>query len=263
VEGLSKFQNIEELFNSVKNFCDESIENAEQDGVDAKITLSDYLENIVLLSAVEREESSENTEDTNNKITLMTVHSSKGLEFPYVYIAGMEENLFPSGSDILPSEIEEERRLFYVALTRAKKAISLSFAANRMRWGKSESNSVSRFVREIDPQYIDGDVSMKSSRAESNVAMVRAFTSQFSRPTRTPLPSRPATNTTVTSAKISSEVASISSLKVGQRVHHDRFGLGVILAFEDSGANQKAIVEFSTGEKRTLLLKYAKLHSVE
>ncbi len=166
VESQSRAANVEELLNSVKGFVEdrqnqyreELLADSDIDDVDSiaeselpVVTLSDFLEDISLLSAVDMAD-----EDASNKITLMTVHSSKGLEFPYVYVAGMEENIFPSGgmfSD--PSQIEEERRLFYVALTRAKVAVNLSFATTRMRNGKHEQNSPSRFVKEIDSQYID------------------------------------------------------------------------------------------------------------
>lgn len=165
VEGQSRFANMEELLNGVKLFIEErNAEYAEDmiaeekimSGDDLKaedyptVTLSEYLENITLISAADVSD-----EETANRVALMTVHTSKGLEFPYVYIAGMEENLFPSGGLLASeSDIEEERRLFYVAVTRAKEEVSLSFAKTRMRNGKSESNSPSRFIREIDSQYI-------------------------------------------------------------------------------------------------------------
>ena len=133
------------------------------------VTLGDFLENVSLLSAVDMEDE----EETSNKIALMTVHSSKGLEFPYVFVTGMEENLFPSGGFLATeSEIEEERRLFYVAMTRAKKAVVFSFASTRMRNGKHESNSPSRFVREVDPQYISNpltaDIDLDDDRDEES-----------------------------------------------------------------------------------------------
>ena len=127
---------------------------------DDVITLSDYIENFTLLSAAEKTDDDSNDD---NRISLMTVHSSKGLEFPYVYVAGMEENLFPSGSDITPTDIEEERRLFYVAITRAEREVTLSFASIRHRYGKEEFNQVSRFVKEIDRQWLDGDVPTSSA----------------------------------------------------------------------------------------------------
>ena len=158
IEGLSRVANLDELINSVAQFVEERREEAEDfleenasEG-EPVFTLDDFLENVSLLSNVDVSED----EDTNNKVALMTVHSSKGLEFPYVFIAGLEENLFPSVSMLSArSEVEEERRLFYVAVTRAKKAVALAFAGTRMRNGKHESNAPSRFLKEIDPQYIE------------------------------------------------------------------------------------------------------------
>ncbi|MBO4757065.1 MAG: ATP-dependent helicase [Bacteroidales bacterium] len=127
------------------------MEDSTPEAIIPVVTLGEFLENISLLSNVDMAEE----EDTNNKVALMTAHSAKGLEFPYVYIAGMEENLFPSANMLSSSfEIEEERRLFYVAVTRAKKAVALSFATTRMRNGRHESNSPSRFIREIDQKYL-------------------------------------------------------------------------------------------------------------
>ena len=166
VEGQSRFSNVEELLNSVKAYVEEQRgdyrnslveDGAVQDASlvpDAelpRVTLADYLENVSLLSNVDVAE-----DETNNKVALMTVHTAKGLEFPYVFVAGMEVNLFPSGGWMAtPSDLEEERRLFYVALTRAKRAVSLSFAQTRMRNGKHESNAPSRFLKELAPQYLD------------------------------------------------------------------------------------------------------------
>ena len=156
IEGMSRVANLDELINSVAQFVEERKEEAEdyaaEGGEVGPFTLDDFLENVSLLSNVDVSDD----EDTNNKVALMTVHSSKGLEFPYVFVAGMEENLFPSLSMLSSkNEIEEERRLFYVAVTRAKKAVRLSFAGTRMRNGKHESNAPSRFIKEIDPQYIE------------------------------------------------------------------------------------------------------------
>ena len=159
IEGQSRLANVDELINSVAVFVEERQEEAEESGEDLSgvvFTLDDFLENVSLLSNVDVSED----EDTNNKVSLMTVHSSKGLEDPYVYIAGLEENLFPSLS-LLSSkqDIEEERRLCYVAVTRAQKAVTLSFSSSRMRNGKHESNSPSRFIKEIDPVFIENPLS--------------------------------------------------------------------------------------------------------
>ena len=152
IEGQARAANVEELINSVQTFVEEREEEMDEPDENAVFTLDDFLENVSLLSNVDVQDD----EDTNNKIALMTVHSAKGLEFPYVFVAGLEENLFPSGSMLLSrQDIEEERRLFYVAVTRAKTAVALSFANTRMRNGKHESNAPSRFIREIDPEYLE------------------------------------------------------------------------------------------------------------
>ena len=123
--------------------------------------VDDYLENVSLLSNVDVSD-----EESANKVALMTVHTAKGLEFPYVYVTGMEENLFPSGGWLLtPQDLEEERRLFYVAITRAKRVVTVSFAQTRMRNGKHESNSPSRFLREIAPQYLDHPLTREDMEA--------------------------------------------------------------------------------------------------
>lgn len=178
IEGQSRFANIEELLNGIKLFIEErNAEYAEDMIAEEKImsqddlndddypmvTLSSYLENITLISAADVSD-----EETANRVGLMTVHTSKGLEFPYVYIAGMEENLFPSGGLLASeSDVEEERRLFYVAVTRAKKEVSLSFATTRMRNGKSESNAPSRFITEIDRQYIANPIDPDEDSSDS------------------------------------------------------------------------------------------------
>jgi DNA helicase-2/ATP-dependent DNA helicase PcrA len=166
IEGQSRTANVEELLNSVKNYIEErqnelfeemQAEGLVEDGVELSatdlpvVTLGDYLENVSLLSAVDVNDD----ENGTNRVALMTIHSSKGLEFPYVYVAGMEENIFPSGGFLASeSEIEEERRLCYVAMTRAGKVLQFSFAATRTRNGKHESNSPSRFIREVDVKFI-------------------------------------------------------------------------------------------------------------
>ena len=165
IEGQARAANVQELLDSVMgyveevrgDFCNELVEDGKYDDPSAVpeselplVPLPDFLENISLLSSVDVAE-----DETSNKVALMTVHSAKGLEFPYIFVAGMEENLFPSGGwNLTEAELEEERRLFYVALTRAKEAVSLTFAQTRTRNGKHESNAPSRFLREIAPQYL-------------------------------------------------------------------------------------------------------------
>ena len=159
IEGMARTSNLDELLNSVQAFKEERLDDIlsdmdvpDPDLIGHPITLADFLETTSLLSNADTADDDENG---SNKVALMTVHSAKGLEFPYVYIAGAEENLFPSGGMMAsPADVEEERRLFYVALTRAKKAVAVSFASTRMRNGKHESNAPSRFVREIDSEYL-------------------------------------------------------------------------------------------------------------
>lgn len=164
IEGQARFANIEELLNSVTVFVEDRREEMREEtgdggaGILSPVTLDEFLENSALLSNVDV--AGDEEEDGNNKVALMTVHSAKGLEYPYVFVTGMEENLFPSGGMMAsPADIEEERRLFYVALTRAGKSVTLSFAGTRMRNGQHSSNPPSRFIKEIDSRHIENPLS--------------------------------------------------------------------------------------------------------
>lgn len=273
-EGLARFENVEELFSSIKEYSEEEAEMRQilsQDGeqpVVRIVTLNDYLENIYMLSEAEKDDTQDPDREQTNKIVLMTVHAAKGLEFPYVYIAGMEENLFPSESmNDTPDKIEEERRLFYVALTRAEKAVTVSYAQNRRKWGSTETTRPSRFLREIDRQYYAVEPDSDANRydpfpqtrfRQSDFETYRRHTpAQPVRPTPTPIPTPP---THTPSPGFSP--SPISALQVGQRVEHDRFGYGIILSLEGDGPNKKAVVEFDGGSRKTLLLKFAKLRIV-
>jgi DNA helicase-2/ATP-dependent DNA helicase PcrA len=306
IEGQSRTANVEELLNSVKNFIEErqseifeemQAEGLVSDGVELTaadlpvVTLGDYLENVSLLSAVDIEDD----EESSNKVTLMTVHSSKGLEFPYVYVAGMEENIFPSGGFMASeSEIEEERRLFYVAMTRAKKAVAFSFAQTRTRNGKHESNSPSRFVKEVDSQYIANPLSSlvddadeqprqsfggwgKSYPSKSGYAYgqssrpqveKRSFPRQLERrpePARRPepMPVRRPQSVPARVADVDFEPTPILQLKAGQRIEHNRFGYGMIMEISGDITDLKAKIAFDDHGEKTLLLKYAKIRTVD
>ncbi len=262
VEGQSRFSNVEELLNSVKLFTEDSEDN---------LTLGDYLENVSLLSNADVAD-----DETSNKVALMTVHTAKGLEFPYVFVAGMEENLFPSGGWLLtPQDLEEERRLFYVALTRAKKAVSLSFASTRMRNGKHESNSPSRFLRELAPQYLDNPLRRDEiNRVGADDEDFGSYGLRWKQPATTlrtahPLqPSRPpAAVTTPVSAKppvIDENFVpdSMTSFRVGERVEHNRFGAGKILEITGQVPDMKAKIAFDKYGEKLLLLKFAKLRHI-
>ncbi|MBQ7623387.1 MAG: UvrD-helicase domain-containing protein [Bacteroidales bacterium] len=169
IEGQARFANVEELINSVASFEEEREEEVEEAGGDPSaqvFTLPEFLENVALLSNVDASE--EREEDGDNKVALMTVHSAKGLEFPHVFVAGMEDNLFPGQTALSnPAELEEERRLFYVAVTRACRTVTLSYAVTRMRNGRHESYPVSRFLREIDPKYLDSRIGREVPGASS------------------------------------------------------------------------------------------------
>ena len=278
IEGQSRTANVEELLNSVKNHVEERhsemFEEMQADGTVADgvelaetdlpvVVLGDYLENVSLLSSVDVNDD----ENGSNKVTLMTVHSSKGLEFPYVYVAGMEENIFPSGGFMATeSEVEEERRLFYVAMTRAKKAVNFSFASTRMRNGKHESNSPSRFIREIDQSYIYNPITqddepedkqpaawgMKSSGRINSYGRSGAVRVEKTVIRRTqPVPMR------VPDSEF--EPTPVLQLRAGNRIEHNRFGYGVIMEIIGTGADMKAKISFDDHGDKILILKYAKI----
>lgn len=277
VEGQARYANIEELLNSVKAYIEQRENDAYEDAIadggdsdaasaavnDLKVTLGDYLENVALLSAVDVDD-----EDSTNKVALMTVHTSKGLEFPYVHIVGMEENLFPSGSDMARSqEIEEERRLFYVALTRAMEAVNLSFCTQRLRHGKTENNDPSRFIREIDSQYIDNPLLERERvRKEHAEAFWGEVTSgrKGSLYTQKPAVQPVIRKTAAPSPRVpdaSFEASPVSELREGQRVEHNRFGFGLLKKIVDDGG-LKATIDFDDYGEKVLLLKYAKIRII-
>lgn len=291
IEGQSRLANVDELINSVAVFVEERQEEAEESGEnlsDVVFTLDDFLENVSLLSNVDVSED----EDTNNKVSLMTVHSSKGLEYPYVYIAGLEENLFPSLS-LLSSkqDIEEERRLCYVAVTRAQKAVTLSFSSSRMRNGKHESNSPSRFIKEIDPVFIENPLSsdeldavddspawddfrgrsQAQSRFRSNYGQSGPARPVITSPRpmavgrggASSAPVRTAPAGTRPHADLDFEGVPMTQLKVGERVEHNRFGAGTILTLSGTAPDMKAQIRFDEYGEKLLLLKYAKLRPIE
>ncbi|MBE6241298.1 MAG: ATP-dependent DNA helicase [Bacteroidales bacterium] len=298
IEGQSRTANVEELLNSVKVYAEErknelfeemQAEEEIAEGVEISfsdlppVLLGDFLENISLLSAVDMEDDEEGT----NKITLMTVHSSKGLEFPYVYVAGMEENIFPSGGWLASeAEVEEERRLFYVAMTRAKKAVSFSFTQTRMRNGKHESNSPSRFIYEVDPQFISnpltkereaGEIKRESFSSWKQESHSNRSGYQYGRSSRPeterkqlqpkPLSSvvpmrKPVRPVPARVADADFEPTPVMQLREGQRIEHNRFGFGKILEISGSAADLKAKIAFDEHGEKILILKYAKIRVV-
>ena len=273
IEGLSRVANLDELLNSVAVFVEERkneiLEESEFSGegpvTEPVVTLDEFIENVSLLSNVDIAED----EDTNNRVALMTVHSAKGLEFPYVFIAGLEENLFP-GSGVLMSivQLEEERRLFYVALTRAMRNVTLSFAHSRMRNGKSESNSPSRFIREIDSRYISNPLAAEDLETRRSESFSFKPFRGFSRPEAHPAPrstvsvaSRPAPTPAAKPDIIDPNFVPtpMHELRAGQRVEHNRFGGGMILDITGTIPELKARIAFDNYGEKTIMLKYSKL----
>ena len=258
-------------------------------------TLDDYLENVSLLSNVDVVENGEG--DTNNKVALMTVHSSKGLEFPYVFVAGLEENLFPGVSMLSArTEVEEERRLFYVAVTRAKKAVALAYAGTRMRNGKHESNPPSRFLKEIDPRYIENPLDAADFDNTGVTHEWGGFGSRFTggrldrfgsrgappvheatggyasrRQSSAPNPGSPVRRQPGSLAGSIKSVVSdadfvgvpMTELYVGQRIEHNRFGPGTILDLSGTAPEMKAKIRFDAHGEKLLLLKYAKIRPLK
>ena len=284
-EGMSRQENLQELLNGAQAFVQGRMEEGRTD----EVALADFLQEVSLLSDLDEDEG-----DDSRKVTLMTIHSAKGLEFKSVFIVGMEENLFPSPmAGESQRALEEERRLFYVALTRAEKYCFLSFARSRFRFGKTEFSNPSRFLQDIDPRYVvmDGQgrgLSAVSGRSlpdgaeRDDTASYRARYNRaygVARPER-PIPTvarvtglkplsrmRPAKGAGNASAMEKVESPSgkggSSALQAGTRIEHERFGRGVVTAIEGTGENMKATVEFQNTGTKQLLLRFARFRVVE
>lgn len=262
-EGLSRFENIQELLNGIQEF---SI-NAREEG--QPNLLANYMEDVALLT----DQDSEKEEDMD-KVTLMTVHSSKGLEFKNVFIVGVEENLFPSSQfgNITPEAFEEERRLFYVALTRAEENAFLSFAKQRYRWGKLDFCNPSRFITEVDEQYLDmpdeADFNFDELPTEGQAIQKQSFGKTGTvgrRPTTTDQPGMKQKLVQLRQAKQRSQNFDGDDprdIQSGMMVEHQRFGKGKVLQVEGSFPNLKATVFFQNAGQKQLLLKFAKLKIV-
>jgi|TARA_B110000967_G_scaffold36438_2_gene35640 DNA helicase-2/ATP-dependent DNA helicase PcrA len=291
-EGVTRYENVQELLNGIKDFTEQ-----QKEIVDGDPTLAGFLADVALLTDRDNE-----VDDGTPKVSMMTIHLAKGLEFPYVYIVGLEENLFPSMmSSGSRSELEEERRLFYVALTRAEKRAHITYAHTRYRWGKLIDCEPSRFIDEIDDKFVDIQVPDFSPMSFSSEALNSAFGSSYGGGSQkgqtvyqgtnknwgknhgsnqgakkkntgpgeiaVPKPSiRGKVLTPVNKAGASFEASgdnlSIDQMSEGMRVVHGRFGLGVIKSLEGEGADAKAIIEFDNAGEKRLLLKFAKVRAV-
>ena len=293
-EGIARLENIEELLNGIKDFVEGQRELADTTG-----SLAEFLEDVALITDLDQEK------EPGQKVSLMTVHLAKGLEFPVVSIVGMEEDLFPSMLSMNSrAELEEERRLFYVALTRAKEKAYLTYAQSRYRWGKLIDAEPSRFIEEIDEKYLDMLTPKPSERYRTFVdpdvfddhdySQIRlrggsgqgpgghssgqgsdkpysGFSQNSAGKSPKPKPEAPRFAPPANLKKLKTlspdiaksstpvDQAALSSLKVGTRVGHMRFGQGTIIALEGQGPDTKAEIEFDTAGVKKLLLRFAKL----
>jgi DNA helicase-2/ATP-dependent DNA helicase PcrA len=248
-EGISRIENIEELLNSIKEYT----KSADDSGDSS--TIAEYLQNVSLITDMDKDSSK-----SANTVTLMTIHSAKGLEFSYIFIVGMEEGLFP-GSNSIQSEhsLEEERRLFYVALTRAAVKATISFAQTRYRWGNLTSSVPSRFLRDIDKSCIS-TTSVKSALEAKEPSQL----SNFYKKNRTPNEVKPLKPLKPATKSPSQEQTDESSLiPPGTEVEHARFGRGRIIGIDVEENDVRAKIEFYTAGMKTLILKYAQLEIVE
>jgi DNA helicase II / ATP-dependent DNA helicase PcrA len=260
-EGISRMENIEELLNGIKEFSESEAENSPESDTSMR-TLDVYLQDISLLTDADQDDKND-----TNRVSLMTIHSAKGLEFPYVFVTGLEENLFPSIQSIgSRADLEEERRLFYVAITRAETAATLSYAETRYRWGNLTISEPSRFLEEIAPEFIEMPRKVSNHPSDHN-----KFKHE---PGRAPMPNSGKVNTDRL-RKISDsrfpkkeesapfESADAKLIQPGIKVRHQRFGTGKVLSVEGNGANKKATVFFPEVGQKQLILKFAKLQIVD
>ncbi len=262
-EGLSRHENIQELLNGIQEFSINAKELGEPD------KLANYLEDVALLTDQDNEK-----DEDKNKVTLMTVHSAKGLEFKNVFVVGLEENLFPSnqGGDKNPDYLEEERRLFYVAVTRAEENACLSFANQRYRWGNLDFCTPSRFLEELDEKYLDNSGNQNVIRSLRKTQTLRPEEKNTQGFARRQVPS--SLKNSHTQNIFNKKLVSLKEtgkkqdnfvgddpgkIQAGMLVEHQRFGQGKVVQVEGVAPNIKATVFFQSGQQKQLLLKFAKL----
>ena len=265
-EGITRMENIEELLNGIKDFVE-----GQQEIVDSTGSLAEFLEDVALATDLDNEEG-----EDSDKVALMTIHLAKGLEFEYVYIVGLEENLFPSAMSMnTRSELEEERRLFYVALTRAKKQAYLTYALSRYRWGKLVDAEPSRFIEEIDEQYLEIVTPKEELRFNPMLSAdifgdVDQNTVRYKKPTYLKGKTKVKESFQITAPKNLKKVSETrentnlfdNKLIIGDVVNHQRFGRGNVLKIEGKGADLKAEIKFENGGIKKLLLRFAKLELI-
>ena len=238
-EGVSRYENIQELLNGIKNFTETNEENK----------LSDFMSEVSLLTDQDKE-----TKDDINKVTLMTVHAAKGLEFSYVFVIGLEENLFPSMmSGESKESLEEERRLFYVAITRARKRLFLSFATNRFRWGQYIDCEESRFINEIDDKLLEKKEVFSTKNNNPYKIYAKTKNQDLNKKSNNKLRQL----SKIESIKLGNDET--HKIQAGSIVKHKNFGEGKVLTISGEGVSKKATIFFNGFGQKQLLLKFAKL----
>ncbi len=281
-DNPNRIENIEELLNGVQEFCEKEDQFSEEEEGDNQNTqntlttpiktLDQFLQQVLLLTSEDKGEDKD-----ADKVAMMTIHSAKGLEFPYVYVAGMEENLFPSIMSISSrQELEEERRLFYVAVTRAERQLTLSYAMTRYQYGSSSCQEMSRFVEEIDRKYIE--MPQRKSSFPKPGELPKAFEGvkgvkwsseveqgfQRKPAAEPPKPRRLKPQSALPKGPTApNSEAEINAVQVGMQVEHAKFGKGKVLSVEGSGSNRKATIFFESAGQKTMMLVYARLKIIE
>ncbi len=266
-EGLARYENVQELLNSIKEFT-ETPSNLEDGEVGDK-TLGGYLQQIVLLTDADEDK------ENSDVVKLMTIHAAKGLEFPVVFVGGLEETLFPNAMSInTREELEEERRLFYVAITRAKTNLYLSYANARYRFGQLQQNEPSRFIDEIPELHLDKSYAGVAARNNANTGwnqgsgfdrMQRGFNGfakkeEVKKPFYATAPARPQTKEHVPSENFGA--SDMSELKEGNKVEHQKFGFGEVKKLEGASHNPIATINFEMNGEKKIMLNYAKLRII-
>jgi DNA helicase-2/ATP-dependent DNA helicase PcrA len=251
-EEVERYQNVEELLAGIKEFTISQPEGADR-------SLSEFMIDVALLT-----DADEDKGDERNHVTLMTIHSSKGLEFPHVFLVGLEENLFPSQMALNSrTELEEERRLFYVAITRAKDSCTLSYATSRFNWGSLVTSEPSRFIDEIDQKYLHYETPQRAGGRSLSGRMSefeRPMSGGLNRPLGSPAPSLKSIQNTNPNISRSGATADV---KVGYNVMHDRFGKGKVTKLEGEGDDRKATIFFPHHGAKTVILRFANLTVLE
>jgi len=261
-EGVARIENIEELLNGIRDFTEGQLEIADATG-----NLTEFLEDVALATDFDNDK-----DEHADRVSLMTVHLAKGLEFTNVFIVGMEEDLFPSALSLnTRSELEEERRLFYVALTRAERRAFLSYALTRYRWGKLIDAEPSRFIDEIDENYLDKDIPKDDyvfkpfidknifDSPPAKQTPVKSLPQEKVRLNTSPTPAQLGRLKKINSSQTNSPTADLIQLEPQMKVEHNRFGRGVVIVVDGKGNDKKATINFAGVGEKKLLLRFAKL----